>query len=137
MEQTPVPQAFDFTAYEDTDSADVRIKDPKTGAATSMVVQLAGPEHPARKRITLARQRKMRQVLSRTGKLPMSDPEDDEADQVDLLVASTIGWTGAATPFSTKAATDLYNDPKRRWLRDQVQTALDDRELFTRSSAAH
>jgi hypothetical protein len=135
MEQAQNTPAFDFTAYEDTDSADVRIKDPKTGAATTMVVQLAGPEHPARKRITLARQRKMRQVLSRTGKLPMSDPEEDEADQVDLLVACTLGWQGAAVPFSAKAAADLYNDPKRRWLRDQVQTALDDRELFTRSCA--
>lgn len=129
--------AFDFTAYEDTDSAEVRIKDPKTGTSTAMVVQLAGPEHPSRKRITLQRQRKMRQALSRTGKLPMSDPEEDEADQVDLLVACTLGWTGAAVPFTTKSARDLYEDPKRRWLRDQVQTALDDRELFTRSSAAH
>lgn len=135
MEQVPVPPPFDFTAYEDTESTEVRIKDPKTGAATTMLVTLAGPEHPARKRITMARQRKLRQQISRTGKVPMSDPEDDEADQVDLLVASTIGWTGAAVPFSTKAAADLYNDPKRRWLRDQLQTALDDRELFTRSSA--
>ena len=54
----------------------------------------------------------------------MSDPEDDEADQVDMLVSCTLGWTGAAVPFSPQAARALYTDPKRRWLRDQVQAAL-------------
>lgn len=132
----PPEGAFDFASFEDTPTADVRIKDPKTGATTAMVVTLAGPEHPDRKRILFARQRKARAALSRTGKLTMSDPEDDEADQVDLLVACTLGWKGAAVPFSPAAARALYNDPKRRWLRDQVQEALDQRELFTRSSAA-
>ena len=54
---------------------------------------------------------------------------------VELMVASTLGWTGAATPYTTDAARALYSDPKRRWLCDQVRQALDERELFMRSSA--
>lgn len=128
-------EVFDFTTYEDVDRADVRIKDPATGAPTAMVVTLAGPEHADRKRITFARQRRMRAALAKTGKLQVGDPEDDEADELDLLVICTLGWTGAPVAYSTAEARKLYSDPKRRWLRDQVQAALNERELFTRRSA--
>jgi hypothetical protein len=50
-------------------------------------------------------------------------------------VACTLGWTGSSLPYSAEAARKLYSDPKRRWLCDQVQAALDERELFMRSSA--
>ena len=36
-----------------------------------------------------------------------------------MLVACTIGWTGAEPAFSKQAARAVYVDPKRRWLRDQ------------------
>ena len=130
-------EVFDFTRFEDTDRADVRIKDPTTGAPTPMVVTLAGPEHPDRKRITFARQRRMRSALAKTGKLQVGDPEDDEADELELLVICTLGWAGAPVAYSTAEARTLYADPKRRWLRDQVQAALNERELFTRSSAVN
>lgn len=126
---------FDPLAFEDVSTGSLRIKDPLTGAPTAMVVTLAGPEHPDRKKRLHARQRKLRAAMAKTGKLPMSDPEDDDADQVDELVASTLGWEGSAVPYSPEAARRLYGDAKRRWLRDQVQAALDERELFTRSSA--
>lgn len=129
------PAAFDFAAFDDVPSGTVRIKDPTTGAPTSMVITLAGPEHPDRKRRLFARQRRMRAALAKTGKLQMSDPEDDEAEELDELVASTLGWEGAAVPYSADAARAAYSDGKRRWLRDQVRQALDERELFTRSSA--
>lgn len=134
---TPLDAApFDFAAFEDVDRADVRIKDPTTGAATAMVITLAGPEHPDRKRLTFARQRRLRAGLAKTGKLQVGDPEDDAADQLDMLVACTLAWSGAAVPYSPAAARALYGDKRRTWLRDQVQAALDERELFTRSSAA-
>jgi hypothetical protein len=126
---------LDLDAFEDVDRADVRIKDPTTGAPTAMVITLAGPEHPDRKRLVFARQRRLRAVLAKTGKLQVSDPEDDAADQLDMLVACTLGWAGASVPFSRDAARKLYGDARRGWLRDQVQAALDERELFTRSSA--
>lgn len=124
---------FDFDAFEDVDRADVRIKDPMSGAPTPMVVTLAGPEHPDRQRLVFARQRRMRAALSKTGRVPVSDPEEDSAEQLEMLLASTLGWSGAQVAYSRDAARALYTDPKRRWLRDQVLEALERRELFTRS----
>ncbi|GCL61490.1 hypothetical protein [Pseudaquabacterium pictum] len=126
-------EPFDILAFEDAEAADLRIKHPITGAPTTMVVQLAGPEHPVRRRIVLARQRRMRAQLAQTGELQVTDPEEDELDELELLVACTLGWRGAAQPYSPAAARDAFNDPRRRWLRDQVQRGLKDRQFFTRS----
>ncbi len=128
-------EPFDLMAFEDADSADLRIKHPVTGAPTTMVVQIAGPEHPLRRRLVLDRQRRLRAHLAKTGNMHISDPEDDAADDLELTVACTLGWRGAAQPYSPAAARELYADPKRRWLRDQVQAGLQDRALFMRSSA--
>lgn len=125
---------FRLDDFEDVLTAEVRIKNPATGAPTPMVVTLAGPEHPDRKRIQFNKSRRLRAELSKTGKLPVTDPEDDEADETEMLVACTIGWTGAEPAFSKQAARAVYVDPKRRWLRDQVLAALNERELFTRAS---
>lgn len=133
---------LDLADYEDATSAEVRIKHPETGAPTSMVITIAGPEHPARRRIAFDRQRKVRAQIQRTGKMQLQDPEDDLADDTELLVACTLGWSGlvmAGQPVahSAKAARDLYEDPKRRWLRAQVRAALDERELFIKRSASN
>lgn len=135
MPQDPAAEALDILAFEDADSADLRIKHPVTGATTAMVVQIAGPEHPLRRRLVLDRQRRLRAHLAKTGNMHISDPEDDAADDLELTVACTLGWRGAAQPYSPAAARALYADPKRRWLRDQVQAGLQDRALFMRSSA--
>lgn len=124
--------AFDPFSIEDVLTGTLRVRDAE-GAPTPWVITLAGPEHPDRKRRLFARQRRLRAVLAKTGKLPTSDPEDDDAEQVDDLVACTLGWEGAALPYSPEAARRLYADSKRRWLRDQVATALEERALFTRS----
>lgn len=133
-EATTTTQPFDLMAFEDAESGDLRIKHPITGAPTGMVVQLAGPEHPLRRNIALARQRRMRAQLAKTGAVQMSDPEDDAADDLEMLVACTLGWRGAAQPYSQAAARELFADPRRRWLRDQVQAGLLDRQLFMRAS---
>lgn len=133
--QATAAEPFDITAFEDADSADLRINHPLTGAPTTMVVQIAGPEHPLRRRLVLDRQRRLRAHMAKTGNVHISDPEDDAADDLDLTVACTLGWRGAAQAYSPAAARELYADPKRRWLRDQVQAGLQDRALFMRSSA--
>ena len=135
MNETPSTDVFSFSDFEDVESAEVRIKDPTTGAPTPMVIVLAGPEHPDRKRLLFARQRRMRAQLSKTGKVQLADPEEDEAEELDNLLACTLGWRGAQVAYSRDAARTLYTDSRRRWLRDQVQAALQERELFTRRSA--
>lgn len=136
MNDTPAAAtaAFDPLTIEDVPTGTLRVRD-QAGAPTAMVITLAGPEHPDRKKRLHSRQRRMRAVLSKTGKLPMSDPEDDEADELDDLVACTLGWTGCSLPYSPQAARSLYADTKRSWLRTQVKTALEERELFTLACA--
>ena len=141
MTDNTQPDSLDLDDFEDVISADVRIKHPETGAPTNVTITLAGPEHPARKRILFTRQRRVRSQLQKTGKLQLQDPEDDETDETDLLAACTLGWAGVVVagqpvPYSTGAALALYENPKRRWLREQVKAALDERELFIKRCAA-
>lgn len=134
------PADLDIDDFEDKESGTVTIKDPKTGAPTRLVMTLAGPEHPTRKRLAMNKQRRMRAALSKTGRLQLDSPEDDEAEQISTLVDCTLDWTGLVrsgepVTYSKAEARKLFEDPKRRWLRDQVQAALDDREAFIARSA--
>lgn len=135
MDQTTTA-LFDPLGIEDVPSAECTIKDPTTGAPTTMVITLAGPEHPDRKRRMFARQRRVRAEIAQHQRLPVVDPEEEEADEIEELVACTLGWKGAPMPYSPETARDLYANPKRAWLRLQVRAFLDRREAFTRSSAA-
>jgi hypothetical protein len=131
---------FDIADYEDVASSDVIIKHPATGAPTQLVITIAGPEHPDRKRQAFDRARKMRAQLQKTGKVQLGDPVDDEADMTDQLVAFTLGWSGMVragqpVPYGADVARQLYTDGKLRWLRDQVVAALDEREAFIKRSA--
>jgi hypothetical protein len=77
--------------------------------------------------------------LQQTGKLQLADPEEEEGEEVDMLVACTLGWKGIsvggkALAYSAEAARSLYTDPKRRWLRDQIKAALNEREHFIKRS---
>lgn len=133
-------EALDLGEYEDMSSAELRIKHPSTGAPTAAVVVIAGPEHPQRKRLALGRQRRMRAGWQKTGRLQLTDPEEDEADELETLVAATLGWRGLMVggqelQWSPQAARQLYLDPKRRYFRDQVRAGLDERELFIQRSA--
>lgn len=126
---------FDPFAFEDAPTGELHVKNPATGAPTGMVIMLAGPENPDRKRRLFARQRRMRAAVAKAGRMVVSDPVDDAAEELDDLVANTLNWRGIATAYSTDAARALYTDSKRAWLCAQVRAALDERELFISSSA--
>jgi hypothetical protein len=130
---------FDLDSFEDVSSGEYVVKHPETNQPTAIVVTLAGPEHPNRKKIAFAAQRRLRKVLQQTGKLQLADPEEEEGEEVDMLVACTLGWKGIAVggkalAYSAEAARSLYTDPKRRWLRDQIKAALNEREHFIKRS---
>lgn len=142
MDQQAPAEPFDIGDYMDTGSAEVPIRHPLTGARTSTVITLAGPEHPTSKRIAFDKQRRLRAGMQRTGKLQLGSPEEDEADELESLAARTLGWSnmivkGQLVPFSRGAALEIYGDPQRRWLRDQVRAALDEREAFIGRSASN
>lgn len=126
---------FDLDSVEDVECAEVRIKHPNTGEPTPMIVILAGPSHPDRKALEMSVKRRAIRQYEQHGRMLLTEPEEQEAEETDRLVAYTIGWKGANVPFSKDAARKLYTDPKKRWLRQQVITAANKAELFTRDSA--
>jgi hypothetical protein len=74
------------------------------------------------------------------GEMPPPDPQEDEDDELAMLVACTLGWSNLALggnplEFSAGACGQLYGDPQRAWIREQVRKALDDRARFIGGSA--
>jgi hypothetical protein len=135
--QTP----FCITDFDSVTSADVCIKRPDNGEPTDIVIQLAGPEHPERKRWEHAFSLRMRALIARNGnQMPQIDPRDEEFDNIEMLAVCTLGWTapeGSGMPeYSRAAAQALYSDPKRQWLRKQVAAAMSNADRFIQRSAA-
>jgi hypothetical protein len=131
---------FDLDTAQQLTTAEVELKHPSTGAPTGAFFTLAGPEHDVRRQRLFALMRRRRAEFEKQGRLMTSDPADDAADELDMLAACTLGWRGLAAggaplEFSVEACKALYADPKRAWVRDQVKTALDQRELFIGGSA--
>lgn len=131
--------SLDLDDFEDIPVGTLVLLDPKTEMPTTSTITLASAEHEARKRIDLARTRRLRAEYSQKGKIASTDPIDDIAEETDYLVASTLGWSltqgGAALPFSTEAARKLYTDPKKAWLRAQVLAGVRKTEIFIKASA--
>jgi hypothetical protein len=131
---------FKVGTITDTDSADVDVKDPNTGKKIASVT-LAGPEHPKRKSLLFAKQRRMRNVLQRTGKIELADPADEEQDNLDLLVSCTLGWKdfadakGEALACTPENARGVFGAPGNGWLKSLLLSALEERDRFIKSSA--
>lgn len=130
---------LDLDDFEDLQTGSLPLVNPKTGEPTSSTIELASKEHPSRKKIDLARSRKVRTAYMKTGKIPNVDPLDEIEDETDYLVGVTLGWNltqgGKPLAFSAEAARTLFTDPKKQWVRQQVLDALNKNELFINNSA--
>ena len=132
---------FNLKSIRQVASAKIQVKDPATGDPTGVIFEMAGPEHPDRKRITFAQSRKFLRSYAKTGRAEMPEPEDAESQKKENLAAFTLGWTGliddagAPVVFSQAAALELYNNPEMGWLVDQLDSALGEQELFITRSA--
>jgi hypothetical protein len=130
---------LDLDDFQDVATGTLVLLNPKTQEPTSSTITLASKDHPARKQIDMTRTRKLRSAFNATGKMPVSDPVDDQEDETEYLVASTLGWNitqgGQPLPFSQEAARRLYTDATKQWLRAQVLAGINKTELFINSSA--
>lgn len=126
----------DVLAFEDAPSGRYTVKHPVTGAPTGLVFELAGPEHPERKRLLFDRQRQARAQFKATGDPAVSTPEEDDAAELELVLVSVLGWSGSRVTYTRAAAEQLLTDPKKRWLRDQLSVAIRKRESFIARSAS-
>ncbi len=137
---------FNPAEFEDVESSEIAIRNPQSGEPTGAVVTLMGPEHPRRKELefAIAKQARAKLVSAMTrgrNAVDQADPEEEDAQQTEMLAKCTVGWRGLADEagkpleFSKEAARQLFTNPKRRWLRDQLVAALADRDRFIRRSA--
>ena len=130
---------LDIDAFDDVTTGRLVLVNPRTKEPTSTYIELASPEHESRKRIDLARTRRLRAEFAANGKLESTDPLDDIEDETDYLVASIVGWNvtrGGAplecTPANVRA---MLTDPKKQWFRAQVRAGINKTELFIADSA--
>jgi hypothetical protein len=133
--------SFDLRSIKSVDTFEAPIKD-QDGNPTGVVFVLAGPTHPVRKAVNQAAQRKVLANHRRTGKFEMPDPEETEKERVTNLTKFTLGWSGyvnesGPVPFSEAEARSLYVDPEMTWLTDQVDEALSNKVLFTKTASAN
>ncbi len=128
------PADYDFDTEEVVDRADVCIRDA-SGAVTGLVITIASPMHPDRKRWEFSLQNRRRALMQKSGKLVNTGAEEDYDAETERLAVCTLGWNSKGTPFTRAAAQAIYGNPRRLHIRHQVKAALDDLELFTRPSA--
>lgn len=143
MQETPNPVAaasvgLDIDSIETIMSADYELRHPVTDAPTGAFITLAGPEHPKRKQRLMDQLRRMRAAELRRGPAVPKDPEEDFRRLTEDVIAVTLGWrgitkNGVAVPFSEAAAAELYADPKRQWVVQQLIAAMNDQQLFIKA----
>jgi len=81
------------------------------------------------------RERAMIEHVNATHKPPKLVHEQTKQRALDDLVLLTIGWTldgidGNPVEFTKEAARDLYADAGMAWLREQVESFVQDRSNF-------
>lgn len=134
-------------------TADVEILDPRTTEGMGAYFVLAGPNHPVRQEFELARDRKMRLEIKKKGRIDLGDPEEDRRQEVEYLARCTLGWYsvdketgerkefivlgGKEVAYSITAAKEIYNDPKRVWLKSQIRRDLKEDEVFLKGSSVN
>lgn len=131
---------LDLGTLKQAESIVVELRHPVTGAPLGATVTLAGPDHPARVKLRFDVQRRVRDEMEATGTVRPPDPEQAAAEAIDVLVGSTLGWTGigedgADVPFSAEAARALYTRQGFGWIVEQLIAALGDRARFFGNSA--
>jgi hypothetical protein len=130
--------------FEDVPSSDYKLIAPNEKLVLG-VFELAGPEHPGRKSLDQARSRRMRAEMAKTGSvyaaLADRDPDEEDAETTEYVVANVLGWhdlvgpDGNAYAYSKENAKALFTNPKLRWARNKVHEALQERDRFIRRSA--
>ncbi|HYF17690.1 MAG TPA: hypothetical protein VEA40_07445 [Ramlibacter sp.] len=146
---TPAAAVVDLDSIVEVDTAEYELLHPATGQPLGQVVTIMGPEHPKRKAMEQGRARELRLEFRKQGKMPVSDPVEDEAEAYETLITCTIALAdrkgerpvivgGKPVTFTEQTRgtvlRDFYTAPKRTWLAKQVLRALQEQDRFIESS---
>ena len=101
---------------------------------TPWIIEVRGEDSETVRRV-IKKQHDKRMDRARKGQKGGSDADLSESEQVQKLVAATIGWSGLVMdgepyPFNAQNAHRLYSDPGFYWIVEQVQQAMSDRARF-------
>jgi len=133
-----------LSQFKQQDQFDHTLKAPN-GDETDIVFTLAGPTHPARAALERRNQARGLREYNSKGKatLPV-DPDDLKQAMIERLLVCVLGWKNLVVEdlfgdkpveFNADAAKKLFENDHYGWVRDQLGSALNDVELFTRGSS--
>lgn len=137
----PFIDSLDLDTVIESTSGEYIVKHPVTGLPTVARILIAGFAHSVRRESVYKYMRLAHAEIASTGRVRVSDPEEDELKQTAFAAACTLGWSnlalgGKQLVYTAEAALPLYTDPRYHWLRDQVTAALDQREIFFDAAGA-
>lgn len=123
-----------------TDTVEVELKSPVTGDVLTnsdespMTVTMYLPHSKQYKEVRHAQTNKRIQESQKKSKKTIT-AEEIEAETIDLLVKTTVGWNitynDEMPQFSTELAKEVYE--KASWIADQLYEGVGDAEVFTKN----
>jgi hypothetical protein len=141
--------AFDLSDLKSTETDELAIVHPLTGAPTTWVWTLAGPGHPksiesaniaARDALRLTRLREQAVVNRRKWIEPDRTPDDMRRENAESFATRVLGWTpiklnGADYPYTRDNVVGLLLDPSFGKVYLQLLEYFNSDESFTKRSA--
>lgn len=140
VKEVSKPTGFDLDRLDvvsaANEGAEFELVHPTTAEGLGIHVSVIGRDSDEFRRLTAAQARRRVQRMAKGGRNKMQDVEEIEAENIELLAASTRGWRGMvnkgqAVEFSRENAVQIY--AKYPWIREQVDFAIGDRSLFIRA----
>jgi hypothetical protein len=135
---------FEISEFETTDTADMPLKNPKTGKQVMLpggkapaTITLAGRDSEIYRKISRDLANKRAEAARAAGSNDFQPSDEDlESEALDLLTALTIGWNGISAnkepfPFSVENARKLYE--RLPWLREEVDRFVGNRANFMKA----
>lgn len=140
---------FDLAELDASDEAELAIRHPSTGEATTWIWTFYGPGHPktiemanriSREALRDAAAQKQARVNGKKWKEDEPTVDEVRATNADNILARTKSFTpvklgGETINFSPEGAKTLLLDRKKGWLYAQVAEFLRDDEHFIKPSA--
>jgi hypothetical protein len=141
--------AFDLSDLKSTETDELAIVHPLTGAPTTWVWTLAGPGHPksiesaniaARDALRLTRLREQAVVNRRKWVEPDRTPDDMRRENAESFATRVLGWTpiklnGNDYPYTRENVVGLLLDPSFGKVYLQLLEYFNSDESFTKRSA--